>query len=127
MVARLAEIDLAQVGVAFAPTSPDEFVDALCQAFEHMTGPGRASTTARLTLFMEAGHTPALRELLARPRASMEAVGTVALARLGARDPQAAATAIGACFEGHVVQRIALHDDTDPRPTFELVVRAALH
>lgn len=54
----------------------------------------------------------------------MEAV--VALARLGARDPQGAATALAACFEEHLLHRVARHDETDPRPTFELLVAAAL-
>ena len=56
----------------------------------------------------------------------METLGVVAFARLGARDPHTAATAIAACSEGLVLHRIARHDPTDPRPTFELVVRAAL-
>jgi DNA-binding transcriptional regulator YbjK len=126
VVARLAEFDLTQVGVAFSPTSPDELVDTLCQLFEYMTREARTQTTARLILFMEASHTPALQQALSRGRAAMETVVVLALARLGARDPQAAATAVAACVEGHVLHRIARHDDTDPRPTFDLVVRAAL-
>ena len=43
-----------------------------------------------------------------------------------AHDPRAAANAIAACFEGLILHRVARHDDTDPRPTFELVMRAAL-
>ena len=83
-------------------------------------------TTARLVLFMEASHNTPLREALSRGRAAMEALGVVALARLGAREPQTAGIAIAACFEGLLLHRIARHDPTDPRPTFELVVRAAL-
>nr|WP_230565351.1 hypothetical protein [Saccharothrix luteola] len=67
---------------------------------------------------------PELREALSRGREAMEAV--VALARLGARDPQGAATALAACFEEHLLHRVARHDETDPRPTFELLVAAAL-
>ncbi|GAB2967076.1 TetR/AcrR family transcriptional regulator [Saccharothrix stipae] len=126
VVGRLAEIDLAQVEDAFIPTTADELVDALCRTFEHMTGAGRTATAARLILFMEASHTPELRPALARGREAMEAVGVVALARLGAPDPQATATALAACFEGHVLHRIARHDHTDPRPTFDLVVKTAL-
>jgi DNA-binding transcriptional regulator YbjK len=126
VVGRLAELDLTQVDAAFAPTTPDELVDALCQAFEHLAGPARTATAARLALFLEAGHTPDLREALSRGREAMEAVGVVALARLGARDPRGAAAALAACFEGHLLHRIARHDDTDPRTTFELLVTAAL-
>ena len=56
----------------------------------------------------------------------MESVVVVALARLGARDPATAATTVAACFEGLLLHRIARHDETDPRPVFELVLRAAL-
>jgi hypothetical protein len=31
-----------------------------------------------------------------------------------------------ACFEGLIPHRVARHDDTDPRPVFDLVARAAL-
>ncbi|TQM85550.1 TetR family transcriptional regulator [Saccharothrix saharensis] len=126
VVGRLAELDLARVDLAFTPTTADELVTTLCQAFEHLTGPARTATAARLILFMEAGHSPELREALSRGRAAMEAIGVVALARLGAPDPHGAATALAACFEGHLLHRIARHDPTDPRPTFELLVAAAL-
>ena len=49
-----------------------------------------------------------------------------ALAGLGARNPGSAAFAIAACFEGLLLHRIARHDETDPRPTLDLVVRGAL-
>ena len=38
----------------------------------------------------------------------------------------AAAAAIAACFEGLILHNIARHDSADPRPTFDLVRRAAL-
>ena len=50
----------------------------------------------------------------------------VALARLGAHDLATSATTVAACFKGILLHRIARHDETDPRPTFELVARAAL-
>jgi hypothetical protein len=56
----------------------------------------------------------------------MEATVIPALAELGAGNPRAAAAAIAACSEGLILHKIARHDDTDPRPTFDLVVRAAL-
>jgi hypothetical protein len=37
-----------------------------------------------------------------------------------------AAVAIAACFAGLILHRIARHDESDPRPVFELVVGAAL-
>jgi hypothetical protein len=57
----------------------------------------------------------------------MEASAVSAFHRLGARDPQTAATAVMACAEGVILHRIARWDATDPRPTFTLVVRAALN
>jgi hypothetical protein len=83
-------------------------------------------TTARLVLFLEASHNPALGEALSRGRGAMEALGVVALARLGARDPQTATAAMAACFEGLLLHRIARHDQTDPRPIITLIVQAAL-
>lgn len=59
-------------------------------------------------------------------RVAMESSVVLALARLGAHDPQVAANAVMACAEGLILHRIARGDDTDPRPTFDLVVRAAL-
>lgn len=69
---------------------------------------------------------PALREALSRGRAAMEDLAVVALARLEAREPHTARIAGAACFEGLLLHRIAGTTRTEPRPTFELVVRAAL-
>jgi Tetracyclin repressor-like, C-terminal domain len=103
-----------------------EGLRALTHLFEFTTGVNRTLTTARLVLFMEASHNAALRDDLTRGRAAMEATALPALAQLGARDPLAAGAAIAACFEGLILHRIARHDDADPRPIFDLVVRAAL-
>jgi DNA-binding transcriptional regulator YbjK len=122
----IVEHEMPEVGPAFSPASAADVVDAMCGLFEHTTRANRTLTTARLALFMEASHDPTLREALSRGRAAMESSIVPALARLGAHDPQAAANAIAACFEGLILHRIARHDDTDPRPTFELIMRAAL-
>jgi DNA-binding transcriptional regulator YbjK len=122
----IVEREMPEVGAAFSPASAADFVDAMCGLFEYTTRTNRTLTTARLVLFMEASHDSALREALSRGRAAMESSVVPALARLGAHDPQAAANAIAACFEGLILHRIARHDDADPRPTFELVMRATL-
>ena len=126
VVNRLVELDTPADGAAFYPASGEEFVEALCRLLDHLTRVNRISTTARLVLFMEASHNSSLREDLSRGREVLESVLVVALARLGARDPATAATTVAACFEGFLLHRIARHDETDPRPAFELVVRAAL-
>ncbi|MFH5823622.1 hypothetical protein [Georgenia sp. AZ-5] len=92
---------------------------------EHLTGPNRTPTTARLILFGEASHDASLRAALTRARTAMDPTVAVALAHLGARDPVTAAQAVIACFEGLLLRRIGRHE-TDPRPLFGLVVRGAL-
>lgn len=122
----MLERELADYPNVPAPTTADECVDWLVVLLEHATVRHRTLTTARLVMFMEASHDPDLRETVSKGRAAMESWFVPTVARLGARDPETAAYAIAACFEGLVLHRIARHDDTDPRPAFELVVRAAL-
>lgn len=122
----IVEQELRPVSVAFAPRSSAELIDAMCALLEVTTRENRDLTTARLVLFMEASHNAVLREALSRGRATLEAGIVSALAEMGARDPHAAAEAIAACFEGLLLHRIARHDNTDPRPIFETVVRGAL-
>lgn len=122
----ILERDMRGLDAPFAPASPDELVDAMVGLLELTTGPNRVLTTARVILFMEASHDPTLRETLSRGRAAIEAAIVPAVAGLGAKDPRTAANAIMACAEGLILHRIARHDDTDARPVFELVVKAAL-
>jgi DNA-binding transcriptional regulator YbjK len=122
----ILERELAGVGAAFAPRTAEEFLDALVALIDRTTRDQRTLTTARLVLFMEASHDPALREALWRGRAVIAASLETVLRGLGARDPQAAAGALMACSEGLILHRIARHDDTDVRPVLDLVVRATL-
>lgn len=123
----IVETEMAGAGAAFAPTSAGEFLDALVGLVDHVTtGDQRTVTAARLVLFMEGSHDPALREALWRGRARFAAALEPVLRGLGARDPEVAAGAIMACSEGVILHRIARNDDTDARPILELVVGAAL-
>ncbi len=126
VVDRIVERELDAYGPQLAPGSAAEFVDGLCLLFEQTSGTNRTLTAARLALFMEAGHDPAIRDAVVRGRAAMESALLPALAGLGARDPRTSAAAVMACFEGVLLHRIARHDETDPRPVFSLVVAAAL-
>ena len=126
VVERIVEREMPGVGEAFSPTSAEDLVDAFCVLFEYTTETNRTLTTARHVLFMEASHDEGLREVLTRGRDAMMSTALPALAHLGADDPLAASAAIAACFEGLILHRIARHDEADPRPTFDLVVRAAL-
>ena len=91
-----------------------------------MMGPNRTVTTARMVLFMEAAHDPALRERLARGRAAMEATLLPALARLGAPDPQSPPTCWRPASKDCSSTTSAGTPQVDARPVLELVVRAAL-
>ena len=126
VVDRILERELPGVGAAFSPASAADFVQALCGLFEYTTTANRTLTTARLVLFMEATHNVGLREALSRGRAAMKSSVEPVLAELGASDPQGAADAIMACFEGLILHRIARDEETDPFPTFDLLVKAAL-
>jgi DNA-binding transcriptional regulator YbjK len=123
----IAELEVAAVGAAMVtPQSGAELVDLMCDLMEIWTRQNRVLTAARLTMFMEAAHHAGIRAVLALGRAAMEQSVTSMLARLGAPDPTTSAYALAACCEGVILHRIARHDDTDPRPLFELVVSAAL-
>jgi DNA-binding transcriptional regulator YbjK len=114
------------VAAAFSPASADELVDGLCSLLSYISEMNRTATTARLVLFLEASHNVDLREALSRGHTALSELLVTTLTGLGARDPHAAGFTIAACFEGLLLHRIARHDDTDPRPAFALVVRAAL-
>ncbi len=123
---RILERELPGVGESFTPASADDFVAALCGLFEYTTTVNRSLTTARLVLFLEATHNAELRGALSRGRTAMRESVVPVLAELGAPEPEAAAEALMACFEGLILHRVARHDDSDPYPALALVVNAAL-
>ena len=122
----ILEREVAGMGATFAPRSAGELLDALVALLDRTTEDQRTLTSARLSLFMEASHNPALRETLGQGRAILEAALQRALRDLGASDTGASARAIMACAEGLILHRVARHDDSDVRPVLALVVRAAL-
>ncbi|GAA4288584.1 TetR/AcrR family transcriptional regulator [Georgenia daeguensis] len=127
VVARIVELEEAEIGATFAPPgNAAEFLDGLCALFDHLTRTSRTQTTARLVLFMEASHDAELREVLSRARTGMARSVVATMASLGAKDPEVAAAAVVACFEGLLLHRVARHDDTDPRPVFTQVVTGVL-
>jgi DNA-binding transcriptional regulator YbjK len=123
---QILQREMAEFATSFSPSTGEDLVEALCGMFEQVTVSNQILTTARLVLFMEASHDDELREAINRGRAAMESWFVPAMARLGSRDPDGAAQAVIACFEGLVLHRIARHDHTNPRRLFECVVRGAL-
>jgi DNA-binding transcriptional regulator YbjK len=122
----IVEREMGAAGAAFAPESVDEFLDSMVALVDRVTRDQRTVTTARLVLFMEASHDPALREALWHGRALIAAALEPVLRGLGARDPHTSAGALMACSEGLILHRIARRDDTDVRPVLDLVMKAAL-
>jgi DNA-binding transcriptional regulator YbjK len=123
----IGEHDLASTGdVATVPQTAADLVEGLAVGIEMLTGPHRVVTAARLTLFMEANHNPAIRASVAQTRTVMERSMMAVMARLGATDPYSAALALMACCEGIILHRIARHDSSDPRPLLRVVASAAL-
>lgn len=109
-----------------APATADELVELLGGLVEHVSGPDRTLTTARLVLFMEASHNPDLRDAVSAGRTAMEGSVHRILDGLGAADPVHAAQSLMACAEGMILHRIVRNDRSDPRPAFALAVRGAL-
>ena len=118
--------EMREVGDGVSPETVDEYAQWMSRLVDVTTQQNRTMTTARLVLFLEASHDPALREALARGRESMEAANVALLRRLGARDPHTAAAAMMACAEGVILHRIARGADTDARALFQQVAQGAL-
>lgn len=121
----IVQQEMQMIRSTLEPATVDELIDVLCDLIDFTCGPNRTLTTARLVLFMEASHNVALRKQISQARALMEASIIEALSRLGAREPQIAATAVMACAEGIILHRIARHEAAPARPILQLVVRAA--
>ena len=72
---RILERELAVVeGTTAAPANTEEFVGTLCDLYAVATGPLREVTTARMVLFVEGSHHPALREALSHAEAGADIV-----------------------------------------------------
>lgn len=104
----------------------EELVEQSAQAIELVTGPLRVGSAARLAIFLEAARDERLRERVSASRAAYVEVMVAAMRELGAADPASAAEALMAASEGIILHRIARHDERDPRPLLEVVVRGAL-
>lgn len=123
---RIVEREAAGTRAATMPDSADALIEAMARLIDQTTTELRVLTAARLTLFMEAGHDPALREEVAQGRAQLEGFVTAVFARLGAADPGAGAAALMACAEGIILHRIVRHETHDARPVLRIAIQGAL-
>jgi AcrR family transcriptional regulator len=124
---RFLEFEFDEARPALQPASAEELAAAIHLVIGRLTtGAERARTAARLALFIEGGHDDDVRDAVLRGRELAEAPVIVALAKLGASDPRAAAVILITCMQGVLLRRIARLDESDPRPVIEAAVRAAL-
>lgn len=123
---RIIEREAPATREATMPGTADQLVEAMARLIDDTTGERRTLTAARLTLFMEAGHNPQLREAVTGGRHQLEGFVTQVFSRLGATDPSAAATALMACAEGIILHRVVRHDTGDARDALRVVIHGAL-
>lgn len=119
--------ELPAVSGSFEVATPEELADSLIALFEHLIGPLRTQTAARLALFVEAGHDDAIREALRLGRSALVGPIRSAFAGLGAGDPDLAVQLVSTCFEGLFLHLLGHRSDVDPRSVIDATVRTALH
>lgn len=123
----LAEQDLS--GLGSPPNPPADvaaFVALLVHNVQTITTASRTRTIARYVLFLEGTHNEDVRSPLLAGRVYFRAFVETAMARLGAPDPVAAATAITAVGDGMIIQRVAVDPDAEVFAPIDAVVRAFL-
>ncbi|MGB9036207.1 hypothetical protein BLJ79_00435 [Arthrobacter sp. UCD-GKA] len=125
-VEELEAREAAEVAGALPPDSATGLLEVLCAQFRASTTGGRELTAARFALFVEGiGHAE-VRDAVSRGRAGFEALVVPLLGRLGAAQPEVAATALMSAYEGMLLYHLARGHGPDPKPVLELVLRAAL-
>lgn len=119
--------ELPAVAEAFAARTVDELVASLVGVFEELVGPRRASTAARMALFVEAGHDEKIRAVLTHGRATIEAAVLPSLVALRAPDPDLAVQVIAAFFEGLFLHVIGRRAEVDHVTLIRAAVTGVLH
>lgn len=125
-VEELGARDSAAVAGALPPDSAEGLLRGLGAQFRSATGADRQLSAARLALFVEGIGHPEVRDAVSRGRAGFERMVVPLLGRLGAADPEVAATALMSAYEGMLLYHLARGTGPDPEPVLELVLRAAL-
>lgn len=105
------------------PTSLEDVVEALSNFAGYATGPGRARSTARYALFLEAVSRPELAVPLARGRAALVEIGSPWLAELGSMAPEEHCRQLTDYLDGVILHQLAF-----PSPDFapELGIHSVL-
>ena len=118
MVGRMIETEFEgwdRLARTLRPTTTDEIVEALVQLIGMLTGPMRALSVARYSLFMEAARDPALAGEIGRAADQVAALTTEWLGRLGLRDPRSRTPIVMAYLDGLIVHRLAFPPESLPR------------
>ncbi|MCT2592064.1 TetR family transcriptional regulator [Streptomyces sp. N2-109] len=100
---------------------------ALARVVLHLLGPGRARTTARYALLLEAVARPSLRDPLTRGRESLTRWGAEWLRELGSPTPQAHCRSLYDYLDGLLLHQIGMPTEGfDPEPDIRTVLTAFL-
>ena len=103
----------------------EQLANAFIGIFEHLIGPLRTPTAARMVLFVEAGHEPELRQILSAGRQRMLVPIRSAFEQVGVLDAARATDLMATCFEGLLLQTFGGYADLDYRPIITATVEAA--
>ncbi len=111
MVVRMVDAEFAgwdQLAAKMRTETVEDFVDALVELIELLSGPMRALSVARYSLFMEAARDPELAAEMGRAAGRVASVTTQWLRQLGSRDPEVQTPIVMAYLDGLIVHRLAL-------------------
>ena len=108
---RVAELDGIVAGAVAGGNTPEEVGGLVAEA---LADRGADVIVAQFEIYLEAARNPSLRPTVAEALAAFEHFCATALKSLGARDPEGAAPAFVALFDGFALHRLAR-----PRPRDE--------
>ncbi|RKN41413.1 TetR/AcrR family transcriptional regulator [Micromonospora endolithica] len=109
------------------PIHPDTFATVVGALVHHLAHDGRVLTLARLAIFGEAAHQPALQRRIAHGQATLATWATPVLASLGAHHPTRALRLLLALIDGLLNNQLANPDPAfDPTTAIGTVLPAIL-
>ena len=108
---RVAELQgLTELALSATGASPTQFAERMAQVLVANPTP---TLVAQYQMYLEAARSPALRPAVSDALAAFERLIAGVLVALGARDPQAAAEAFLALFDGFALHRMARQRDPE--------------